>query len=258
MTGFENAANVAEETINPAKTFPRALIGGMIVAGVIYILVAMAAALVVPVKTLAGSDAALLEVIRAGVLPVPVAIMVVVFSIIAMVAITNTTLVTTVTQSRILYGMARETVVPGVFARVHPTRRSPWVALLFAGVIVAALLIIGSLLNEAIGLDVVTTLANVTVVFLLFIYALVIVSALKLRGKDDHADSYRANTALLYVGLVGNAVLLVYVIVDDPSSLLWVGGLLAIGFVLYLAERIFGKNKRVAAEALAASAGSGK
>ena len=258
MTGFENAANVAEETINPAKTFPRALIGGMIVAGVIYILVAMAAALVVPVKTLAGSDAALLEVIRAGVLPVPVAIMVVVFSIIAMVAITNTTLVTTVTQSRILYGMARENVVPGVFARVHPTRRSPWVALLFAGVIVAALLIIGSLLNEAIGLDVVTTLANVTVVFLLFIYALVIVSALKLRGKDDHADSYRANTALLYVGLVGNAVLLVYVIVDDPSSLLWVGGLLAIGFVLYLAERIFGKNKRVAAEALAASAGSGK
>lgn len=29
MTGFENAANVAEETVNPAKTFPRALVGGM-------------------------------------------------------------------------------------------------------------------------------------------------------------------------------------------------------------------------------------
>lgn len=254
MTGFENAANVAEETINPSKTFPRALVGGMIAAGVIYVFVAMSAALVVPVETLAGSDAALLEVVRAGVLPIPVVVMVVIFSVIAMIAITNTTLVSIVTQSRILYGMARENVVPSMFGRIHRTRRSPWVALLFAGVIVAALLIIGSLLNDAIGIDVVTTLANVTVVFLLFIYALVIVSALKLRGKDEHRESYRANTPLLYVGLVGNAVLLVYVIVDNPSSLLWVAGLLAIGCALYLAERVFGKNKRSASEALAASA----
>ena len=49
MTGFENAANVAEETINPPKTFPRALVGGMLTAGVIYVLVAMTAALTVPI-----------------------------------------------------------------------------------------------------------------------------------------------------------------------------------------------------------------
>ena len=70
MTGFENAANVAEETINPSKTFPRALIGGMVVAGIIYVLVSMSAALVVPVATLAEAPAALLEVIKAGVLPI--------------------------------------------------------------------------------------------------------------------------------------------------------------------------------------------
>lgn len=249
MTGFENAANVAEETINPAKTFPRALVGGMVAAGVIYVLVAMSAALVVPVDTLAGSDAALLEVIRAGVLPFSVAVMVVVFSAIAMVAITNTTLVSVVTQSRILYGMAREDVVPSMFARIHRTRRSPWVALLFAAVIVAALLIVGSLLNDAIGIDVVTTLASVTVVFLLFIYALVIVSALKLRGHDEHSDSFRANTPLLYLGLIGNTVLLVYVIVDDPSSLLWVAGLLAVGFALFLAKHFFGNKRRATRDA---------
>ena len=28
-----------------------------------------------------------------------------------------------------LYGMAREDVVPGVFAKIHPARRSPWVGL---------------------------------------------------------------------------------------------------------------------------------
>ena len=53
MTGFENAANVAEETIDPQRTFPRALVGGMIVAGVLYVLVAMTAAL-----TVADRDAA--------------------------------------------------------------------------------------------------------------------------------------------------------------------------------------------------------
>ena len=39
MTGFENAANVAEETHNPKKVFPKALLGGMAVAGLLYVLV---------------------------------------------------------------------------------------------------------------------------------------------------------------------------------------------------------------------------
>ena len=240
MTGFENAANVAEETVDPGRTFPRALIGGMVAAGVIYVLVAMSAALVVPVQTLADAPAALLEVVRAGVLPVPVGIMLVLFALIAMTAITNTTLVSVVTQSRILYGMAREDVVPRVFARVHPTRRSPHVALGFAALVVAALLVIGSIANAVGDLDVVARLAAVTVVFLLFIYALVIVSALKLRHEPAGPDTYRANTPLLYVGIVGNVVLLTYVVVDDPPALLWVAGLLAVGAALYLVKRVRG------------------
>ncbi len=241
MTGFENAANVAEETVNPSRTFPRALVGGMITAGVIYVLVSVSAALVVPVDTLAGAEVALLEVIRAGVLPLPVGAMLIVFALIAMIAITNTTLVAIVTQSRILYGMARADVVPSGFGRIHPVRRSPWVALLFSAVVVSALLIVGQIIAGIdADVDLVGRLATVTVVFLLFIYALVIVSALKLRGQDEHAASYRANTPLLLVGLLGNVVLLVYVIVDDPSSLLWVGALLAVGVALLLIRRLRG------------------
>ena len=244
MTGFENAANVAEETINPSRTFPRALIGGMVTAGVIYVLVAVSAALVVPVDTLAGADAALLEVVRADRLPGSVDVMLTVFAVIAMIAITNTTLVSVVTQSRILYGMGREDVVPAVFSRIHPTRRSPYVALIFSAVVVAALLIIGAVLSRLDpAVDVVSRLATVTVVFLLFIYALVIVSALKLRGQAGATDSFHANTALLYLGVVGNVVLLGYVVIDDPSSLFWVGGLLALGCALYLAQRL-GQGRR--------------
>jgi len=53
MTGFENTANLAEETIEPERNFPRALIGGMVAAGVIYVLVAISASLVVKSTVLA-------------------------------------------------------------------------------------------------------------------------------------------------------------------------------------------------------------
>ena len=248
MTGFENAANVAEETIDPSHAFPRALIGGMMTAGVVYVLVSIAAALAVPIETLAGET--LLEVIRADLFFIPAAIMLVVFGIIAMIAISNTALVTVVAQSRILFGMARENVVPAVFAKVHPTRRSPYVALLFGAAVVAALLIIGAAIRtsqaglpEPERLDIVDRLATITVVFLLFIYALVIVACLKLRGKDETDDTYRANTPLLILGIIGNLAVLAYTLIDDPESLLWVAGLLALGLVLYLLQNFFGKKK---------------
>ena len=250
MTGFENAANVAEETINPSKAFPRALIGGMMTAGVVYVLVSISAALAVPIEALAGNT--LLEVIRADLFIVPAAIMLVVFGIIAMIAISNTALVTVVAQSRILFGMARENVVPAVFAKVHPTRRSPYVALIFGAAIVGALLVIGAIVRTSQAgvpaedqLDIVDRLATITVVFLLFIYALVIVACLKLRGTDEGEGIYRANTVLLVIGIIGNLSVLVYTLIDDPDSLFWVAGLLAVGLVLYLFQNFFGKKTRV-------------
>ncbi len=245
MTGFENTANVAEETIDPHKAFPRSLVGGMVVAGVVYVLVSMAAALTVPVDQLAGSDAALLEVVRQGILPFSTDLMTTLFSVIALIAITNTTLVTIVTQPRILYGMAKEDVVPGVFATVHATRRSPWVGLVFSAAVVAALLVTGSVALEAgTGIDLVNRLALVTVVFLLAIYALVIVACLKLRGQDEDERTFRANTPLLLIGLAGNLAILGFSIYDDPSSLLWCAGLVAIGVVLFLVEYLTGSRNR--------------
>jgi len=245
MTGFENTVNVAEETIDPHRSFPRSLVGGMVVAGVVYVLVSMAAALTVPTDQLASSDAALLEVVRQGILPFSTDFMTTLFSIIAMIAITNTTLVTVVTQPRILYGMAKEDVVPGVFAKIHASRRSPWVGLLFSAVVVAALLITGTIVLEAGGgIDLVNRLALVTVVFLLFIYALVIVACLKLRGQDEDERTFRANTPLLLLGLVGNLAILGFSIYDDPTSLIWCAALVAVGVVLFLIEYAAGSRNR--------------
>jgi amino acid transporter len=249
MTGFENAANVAEEVVEPQRAFPRALIGGMVVAGIIYVVVAMATSMVVETGVLAGSEVPLVEVVtegsREGLLPIGVGAVTVVFALIAMCAITNTTLVTFVTQPRILYGMAREDVVPGVFAKLHATRRTPWVGSLFSLAVVSLLLVVGWAIAQVdSGVDIVTTLADVTVLLLLVVYSMVIAATFRLRGHDERDGVYRAPTVLLVLGLVGNVAVAAYMVVDDWTSLLWCGGLVGIGFVLFAVEYAFGSQDR--------------
>lgn len=219
MTGFENAANVAEETKEPSKVFPRALLGGMAVAGVLYLLVAFIASMVAPVGDIAGSESALLEVVKAGPIPVPPSL----FAAIALVAVTNTALVALVAQSRIMYGMAREGVVPRIFARTHQTRHTPWIAIVFTTAIVIVLLLTAD----------VERLAAVTVLFLIAVYALVCVAALKLRKDTVEHDHYRSPTWILWAGLFANIGLLVNTVIDDPGAVAYSGVMIAIGLGLY-------------------------
>ena len=123
MTGFENAANVAEETIEPAHAFPRALIGGMLTAGIVYVLVSITAALAVPIETWPATRCSRSSAPTCFL--IPVAIMLVIFAVIAMIAISNTTLVTVVAQARILYGMAREDIVPSDLRQDPPDPAQP-------------------------------------------------------------------------------------------------------------------------------------
>ncbi len=227
MTGFENAANIAEETRDPSRVFPKALLGGMALAGVLYVVIAFIASMVTPIDDLAaneGNDGSLLTVVQAGPIPVPEQV----FSAIALVAVTNTALVSLVAQSRILYGMARQGVVPRFFARTHRTRRTPWIAIAFSAALVCVLLTTAD----------VDRLSVVTVLFLIVVYGMVCLAALKLRGSSVDHDHYTAPTVLLYIGVVANAAILVYTIVDDPGALVWCGAILAIGVVMYFVNNL--------------------
>lgn len=208
MTGFENAANVAEEVQDPSRVYPRALLGGMATAGIIYLVIAFVASMVVPTDRLAGSGVALLEVVRSGLPGFPGWL----FATIACIAIANTCLVVLITSSRIMYGMAKVNVVPRIFARTHLSRRTPWVAIIFTTG-VALLLMVG------VGAEGVKTLANATVAFLLAIFALVCLCALRLRGDRVPQAHYTAPTSILGIGVVVNAALLLYVLGNDLVAL---------------------------------------
>ena len=157
---------------------------------------------------------------REGPLGIPLKL----FALIALVAITNTALVTLVAQARIMYGMAKQGAFPRIFARCHRTRRTPWVAILFTSAAAIVLILVAP----------VDDLATVTSLFLIAVFGLVCVSALMLRSESVEHDHYVAPTWVLLTGVVANAGLLGYTLYDSWSDLwVYVVGIMAAGLVLY-------------------------
>ncbi len=173
LIGFEDSVNVAEETQEPARTYPKALFGALAIAGTLYLLVTIGASMVVPTGDLVASSGALLEVIRQGPLDIPEKL----FSAIGLLALSNGALINMIMASRLLYGMAQEGVVPGPFAKVLPVRRTPWFAILFTSSIAAVLVATGDL----------GSLADTTVALLVVVFGIVNVCVLVLRREPvDH------------------------------------------------------------------------
>ena len=223
LIGFEDSVNVAEETQEPSRVYPWALFGGLLVAGVIYLLVTIIASMVVPTGTLTESDGPLLEVVDQG----PLGVSTKLFSAIALFALTNGALINLIMASRLVYGMAVQGIVPRPLGRVHPGRQTPWVAIIFTSLLAGLLVIVGDL----------ETLADTTVLLLLSVFICVNVCALVLRRDPVEHDHFRVPTPIPVVGAAICLALLVYQIVDAPENLLLAGGLLALGAVLYLVAR---------------------
>jgi APA family basic amino acid/polyamine antiporter len=223
LIGFEDAVNVAEETKDSTRTFPRTLFLGLGIAGGIYLLVTVVAGMAVPADTLADSDGPLLEVAIIGPLSVDPKL----FAAIALFAIINGCLLNLVMASRLMYGMANEGVVPKILGWVHPRRRTPWAAIFFTAAIAAVLVLLGDL----------STLADTTVLLLLLVFVGVHVSLLVLRRTPSEHEHFRAWTPLPWLGALTCAGLAIQQVVDNPELVLWAGSLLVFGLVLWLIER---------------------
>ena len=115
LIGFEDSVNMAEEAQEPARDYPRALFGGLLLAGAIYMVVTVVASIVVPTARLAASDGPLLEVVQTDPLNLPLKL----FSAIALCALANGALINMIMASRIVYGMARERILPARLGAVH-------------------------------------------------------------------------------------------------------------------------------------------
>jgi amino acid transporter len=224
LIGFDDSVNVAEETRNPSRNYPRAIFGALLLAGVIYLLVTFTASMVVPTNTLAESSGPLLEVVERG----PIAIPTTLFAAIALLAVSNGALINMIMASRLIYGMADQGVMPTVFSNVHPGRRTPWVSIIFTTSIALILLITIGGNDEALG-----TLGSTTVVLLLIAFVMVNISVLVLRRDEVGHEHFRAPSAFPILGAVVASALLIYQAVSDITVFGLAAVLLVIGAVLY-------------------------
>jgi basic amino acid/polyamine antiporter, APA family len=221
LIGFEDSVNVAEETPNPTRSFPRTLFGGLLIAGIVYMLVTVAASSVVPTEDLAGSDGPLLEVVRQGPIDLPLKL----FAVVALMAVANGALLNMIMASRLTYGMGTQGVVPRAFGRVHAGRRTPWVAIIFTTALAIVLILTGDL----------ELLADVTVTLLLFVFIVVNATVIVLRRDRVEHDHFRTPIVLPVLGIVTCVALLTQ---RDAEVWLRAGLILALGVVLYAVTRM--------------------
>lgn len=216
FVGFETSANIAEEVEDVRRVYPRALLGAVTVAGVVYVLVGLAVSTVVPADTLAQSTGPLLEVVAAADAGIPPWV----FGLVALVAVANGALLTMIMASRLTFGMARDGLLPGALAKVLPGRRTPWAAIVATTVVAMVLCSTGS----------VAALAETVVLLLLFVFISTNVAVLVLRSDRADSGHFRTPTALPVLALITCAVLL-----TQQSAATWLraGLLLAVGVALY-------------------------
>ena len=201
MVGFEDSVNMAEETHEPEKNFPKIMLTGLGITGAIYVLVSIAAVALVPVGQLTESDNALGLVVETGAPDLPFGT---IFPFIAMVAVANSALINMLMASRLLYGLARQEVLPSFLGKVHPTRRTPWTAIAFTTAVA-----FGLITYVVLGLNVTATdlLGGTTALLLLCVFTIVNIALLVCRRRPvDHAH-FRAPTVLPYIGALTCAFL---------------------------------------------------
>ena len=225
LIGFEDSVNLAEETRSPARTFPRALFVGIALTGVLYVAIAIVAVTLVTPAQLGRSSAPLLEVVTAAGVYFPPWL----FALIALLAICNTALMNMIMASRLLYGMANEGIVPRPLARVHPRRRTPYVAIAFT-VAISAVLILSSLVVK----DGVAALATTTVVLLLLVFAVVNIATLVLRRRPVGHAHFRAPRWAPPLGAAASLLLASPAAGIEPHVYLIAASLVGVGALLWL------------------------
>ena len=220
MVGFEDSVNMAEECKEPRRIFPKVLLLGLGITGLIYVLVSISAIALVPADQLSEGETPLLQVVEAGAPAFPLGL----FGVITMFAVANTALINMLMASRLVYGLGREGVLPPFLSRVHPTRRTPVTAILFTTALAFGLItFVGA----------VPDLGGTTALLLLMVFAVVNVAVLVLRRKPIDEHHFRTPTILPIIGAIACAYLATPFAGRPVVQYKIAGILLAIGVVLW-------------------------
>jgi amino acid transporter len=137
--GWENSATLAEETGNPRRNIPRALITGTIAIGIFYVFLAYATTVAFKMNatTLAASQIPFIDAMKTS----APALLIVAY-IAGVTSIVSSLIGLVNSQARILFNSGREGLLPEFFGKIHPQHKTPHLAM-WAFLIIAVGLILG-------------------------------------------------------------------------------------------------------------------
>ena len=223
--GFDAVSTSGEEATNAQRDLPIAIIGSLLIATLLYILVAIVAVGLAPQDKLAGSDAPLSDAIKigagldwAGDL----------LSFGALVAITSVTLTILYGQTRIFFAMSRDGLLPKVFSRLS-VRRTPAVTTLMFGILTA-------IMAALLPLSEIAKLVNIGTLFAFLIVNIGVI--ILRRTQPDLERGFRVPFVPVFP-LIGSALCIYLMSRLELVTWLRFGGWLLLGLIIYF---LYGRN----------------
>ena len=142
--------------------------------------------------------------------------------------------------SRLIYGMARQHVLPPVLGAVHPKRHTPWVAILFTTAIAFGLIFYVSAFASS---NAISLLGGTTSLLLLMVFAVVNVAVLVLR-KDvqNNGEHFKTPTVLPIIGFITSLYLVTPLSGRPGQQYLIAGVLIVVGIVLFFITTLINKQ----------------
>ena len=218
--GFETVSTAAAETRHPQRDAPIGLLGSLAVTTVLYVVVATVLTGLVPYRELDVADpiAKAMDVIGYGALSVAIKVG-------AILGLTTAALTALYGQARVFYAMARDGLLPPVFARVHPGTRVPAAsqAVIGAGTALIAALVPIRILGELVSIGT------------LFAFGVICAAVLILRRTDpERPRPFRAPWVPV-VPILGILTCLALMLGLPGDTWLRLAAWLGLGLVLYFA-----------------------
>jgi APA family basic amino acid/polyamine antiporter len=240
--GFDIVATAAEETKDPSKDLPRGIIGSLVVCTLLYVAVSLVVVGMQPYSEL-STEAPLAEAFSS----VGLSFVSSLISVGALAGLTSVVMILMLGQSRVLFAMSRDHLLPPGLAQVHPRYGTPYKITIATGIAVAVL-------AAVVPLEELALLVNIGT---LFAFVLVSLGVIVLRRtRPDLHRSFRV--PLMPVLPIVSALACLWLMLNLPGETwlrfaIW----MAIGFVVYFAygrrhSRLAGAEGEAAAVRLAA------
>ncbi|MFC0598782.1 amino acid permease [Streptomyces palmae] len=218
--GFDAASTAGEEAKNPQRDLPRAIMLSLVIVTALYCLVAAVAVGALPWQQFSGSQAALAGIMKDV---TGQSFWAVLLAAGAVIAIASVVLTVLYGQTRILFAMSRDGLMPKVFSTVHPRTGTPR-----ANTVIVSLFCGG--LAAAVPLG---QLADATSIGTLFAFALVNIAVIVLRRtRPEMPRTFRVPLSPLFPAI--GFVMCVWMM-KSLDTVTWVvfGGWMAVGLVVY-------------------------